>query len=341
LTHPLQRRVVFLLLPRVHLLDLAGPAQAFHAATDYGARYELRFCASSTETSSAQGLRLKTETELPEVRRDDLIVIPGQWSKYMKNGPVLTATVKAWLRDAYKSEAHLASVCSGAFALGEAGFLNGRRCTTLWALTDELQRRYPDARVATTALYVHDGRITTSAGIASGIDMALSLIELHHGPTLTAKVARDLVVFLRRPGGHDQTSIHLSFRDHLHPGVHQVQDWLSAHFAEPVRLACLAKLAYMSSRNLVRAFKTATGLTPLQYQQRLRLEFAGSMLQDSRLTLESIAERCGFADARHFRRLWKSTFHAPPGRARRSATAESATGHSRVTQGRATPDSEA
>jgi transcriptional regulator GlxA family with amidase domain len=97
----------------------------------------------------------------------------------------------------------------------------------------------------------------------------------------------------------------------------------------------------MSSRNLVRAFKTATGLTPLQYQQRLRLEFAGSLLQDSRLTLESIAERCGFADARHFRRLWKSVFHVPPGRARRSATAESATGHSRVTQGRATPDSEA
>jgi putative intracellular protease/amidase len=127
LTQPVQRHVVFLLLPRVHLLDLAGPAQVFHAATDYGARYELRFCASSTDTSSAQGLRFKTETELPEVRRDDLIIIPGQWSKYMKNGPLLTARVKAWLRDAYKSQAHLASVCSGAFALGEAGFLNGRR----------------------------------------------------------------------------------------------------------------------------------------------------------------------------------------------------------------------
>jgi len=314
-TDPVPRRVVFLLLPKVHLLDLAGPAQAFHAATNHGAGYELRFCASSTETSSAQGLIFKTETELPEVRRDDLIVIPGQWSKYM-NGPLLTARIKAWLRDAYKSGAHLASVCSGAFALGEAGFLNGRRCTTHWSLTDELQRRYPDARVATTALYVHDGRITSSAGIASGIDMALSLIELHCGPTLTAKVARDLVVFLRRHGGHDQTSIYLSFRDHLHPGVHQVQDWLSTHFAEPVRLPRLAKLAKMSSRNLVRAFKTATGLTPLQYQQRLRLEFAGSLLRDSRFTIESIADSCGFVDARHFRRLWKSTFHAPPSESR-------------------------
>ncbi len=293
MTDPVPRRVVFLLLPKVHLLDLAGPAQAFHAATDYGARYELRFCASSTETASAQGLIFKTETELPEVGRDDLIVIPGQWSKYTKNGPLLTARVKAWLRDAYKSGAHLASVCSGAFALGEAGFLNGRRCTTHWSLTDELQRRYPDARVATKALYVHDGRITTSAGIASGIDMALSLIELHCGPTLTAKVARDLVVFLRRHGGHDQTSIYLSFRDHLHPGVHQVQDWLSTHFV-----------------------KTATGLTPLQYQQRLRLEFAGSLLRDSRFTIESIADSCGFVDARHFRRLWKSTFHAPPSESR-------------------------
>jgi transcriptional regulator GlxA family with amidase domain len=144
--------------------------------------------------------------------------------------------------------------------------------------------------------------------------MALSLIELHYGPTLTAKVARDLVVFLRRHGAHHQTSVYLSFRDHLHPGVHRVQDWLSAHFAEPVQLA---KLANMSSRNLVRAFKTTTGLTPLQYQQRLRLEFAGSLLRDSQLTLESIAESCGFADARHFRRLWKSVFQAPPSETRR------------------------
>jgi transcriptional regulator GlxA family with amidase domain len=226
--------------------------------------------------------------------------------------------VRTWLRESYERGTHLASVCSGAFALGEAGFLKERRCTTHWSLTDELQLRYPDARVATTALYLHDGRITTSAGIASGIDMALSLIESHYGPTMTAKVARDLVVFLRRHGGQDQTSVYLSFRDHLHPGVHRIQDWLSSHFAEPVRLPRLAKLANMSSRNLVRSFKIATGLTPLQYQQRLRLEFAGSLLRDSQLTLESIAESSGFADARHFRRLWKSTFHGPPSELRRA-----------------------
>ena len=312
MTDPASRRVVFLILPSVHVLDMAGPAQAFYSAADYGATYKLLFCAGSPETQSAQGLVFKTETELPVLGATDLVVIPGQRAKQIESNHVLPAKIRAWLQETYQAGAHLASVCSGAFALGEAGFLNGRRCTTHWSLTDELQRRYPLARVATTALYVHEGRITTSAGIASGIDMALSLIELHYGPTLTAKVARDLVVFLRRHGGHDQTSIYLSFRDHLHPGVHRVQDWLSTHFAEPVRLPRLAKLANMSSRNLVRAFKTTTGLTPLQYQQRLRLEFAGSLLRDSRLTLESIAESCGFADARHFRRLWKSTFHVPP-----------------------------
>jgi transcriptional regulator GlxA family with amidase domain len=150
--------------------------------------------------------------------------------------------------------------------------------------------------------------------------MALSLIESHYGQTLTAKVARDLVVFLRRHGGHGQTSVYLSFRDHLHPGVHRVQDWLSTHFAETVRLPHLAKLAHMSSRNLVRALKTATGLTPLQYQQRLKLEFARSLLRDSQRTLESIAESSGFADARHFRRLWKSTFHAPPSELRKEVS---------------------
>jgi transcriptional regulator GlxA family with amidase domain len=318
-TDPVSRRVVFLLLPKLHLLDMAGPAQAFSSAADYGATYKLHFCAGSAETQSAQGLVFKTETELPTLGPNDLVVIPGQRAKQIENNRVLPAKIRTWLQQTYKAGTHLASVCSGAFALGEAGFLSERRCTTHWSLTDELQLRYPDARVATTPLYVHDGRITTSAGIASGIDMALSLIESHYGPTLTAKVARDLVVFLRRHGGHDQTSIYLSFRDHLHPGVHRVQDWLSTHFAEPARLPHLAKLANMSSRNLVRAFKTATGLTPLQYQQRLRLEFAGSLLRDSQLTLESIAASSGFADARHFRRLWKSTFHAPPSELRKES----------------------
>jgi transcriptional regulator GlxA family with amidase domain len=311
------RRVVFLLLPKVHLLDLAGPAQAFDSATDYGAGYKLHFCAGSVETSSAQGLLFKADTELPMLGPNDLVVIPGQRAKQIENNRGLPAKVRTWLQETYKAGTHLASVCSGAFTLGEAGFLSGRRCTTHWSLTDELQLRYPTARVATTALYVHDGRITTSAGIASGIDMALSLIESHYGPTLTAKVARDLVVYLRRDGGHDQTSVYLSFREHLHPGVHRVQDWLCGHFAEAVPLPRLARLANMSSRNLVRAFKTATGLTPLQYQQRLRLEFAGSLLRDSELTLESIAESSGFADPRHFRRLWKSTFNAPPSELRK------------------------
>lgn len=314
---PVQRRVVFLLLPGVHLLDMAGPAQAFDSAADYGATYKLLFCAVSTETPSAQGLVLKTETELPAVGPNDLMIIPGQRAKHI-GLRLLSPKIRSWLQSGYESGAHLASVCSGAFALGEAGFLSGRRCTTHWSLTDELQRRHPDARVVTAALYVHDGRVTTSAGIASGIDMALSLIESHYGPTLTAKVSRDLVVFLRRHGAHDQTSIYISFRDHLHPGVHRVQDWLGAHFAESVPLPRLARLANMSSRNLLRAFKTATGLTPLQYQQRLRLEFAGSLIRDSRFTLESIAESSGFADARHFRRLWKSTFHAPPSHFRKA-----------------------
>jgi transcriptional regulator GlxA family with amidase domain len=318
MTNTVPRRVAFLLLPTVHVLDVAGPAQAFYSAADFGAAYKLLFCAGSVETQSAQGLVFKTTTELPKLGPNDLVVIPGQRASQIELDRPLPPQLRTWLKQTYEAGTRMASVCSGAFALGEAGFLDGRRCTTHWSLTDELQRRYPQARVATTALYVHDGKITTSAGIASGIDMALSLIELHYGPSLTAKVARDLVVFIRREGGHAQTSVYLSFRDHLHPGVHRVQDWLSTHFAEPVRLPRLAKLASMSSRNLVRAFKTTTGLTPLQYQQRLRLEFAGSLLRDSRLTLESISESCGFVDARHFRRLWKSIFQAPPSQARKN-----------------------
>jgi transcriptional regulator GlxA family with amidase domain len=310
-------RVVVLVLPDVNLLDLGGPVQAFDTAAQHGAGYRLEFvAAASGEVRSAQGLLLAGLKPLPSVGLGDLVLIPGP--RLHAPGPDLPAVAVTWVQDAVRAGARVASVCTGAALLAEAGLLDGRRCTTHWSLVDLMRARYPRARVRDAVLYVHDGPVSTSAGIAAGIDLALSLIERDHGPELTAGVARDLVVYLRRDGTQRQISPFLQHRGHLHPGVHRVQDHLAQHLDLPHTLDDLARLANLSPRGLSRAFTTATGCTPLEYQQRLRLDLAANLLAETTLTVEAVAARCGFRDARHFRRLYGARYGMPPSAGRRN-----------------------
>ena len=161
-------------------------------------------------------------------------------------------------------------------------------------------------------LFVHDDRIVTSAGVASGIDLALALIEQDHGPLVTARTAREMVVYMRRDGRRPQESIYLDHRTHLHPGVHRVQDFLVAHPDRQPTIDELAKIARMSSRNLTRVFRRATGITLKSFSTRLKLEVAGNLLHNPNLTVEGVASRCGFKDSRQLRRLWKQTFGESP-----------------------------
>jgi len=316
ITRAVKQRVIFLVLDKVQLLDLAGPAQVFSMAASYGAPYSLHFCASSSEVRSAQGLFLGQLEPLLPVSADDLVIIAGVMLEQPAQ-PLVDEETRSWLLDAYQKGTRIASICSGAMVLGEAGLLDGRRCTTHWFRIADLQQRYPLAHVVEGVLYVSDRGITTSAGIASGIDMALSIVEQQHGPHLTAAVARLLVIYLRRNGSHSQQSVYLEYRNHLHSGVHQVQNWLAEHATAAVSLEQLAQVANMSVRSLSRAFKEATGLTPVQYQQRLRLEIAANLFQNSDLSIEAISARCGFEDARHFRRLWQRQFGTSPATTRK------------------------
>lgn len=313
------KRVVFLVLPFVNLLDLAGPAQVFHAATELGQPHTLLFCASQAEVMSTQGLffaHLEPLNNL-SLTSNDLIIVPGIDVQREHDSIVrLEPSINEWLRQAHKVGAHIASVCTGAFALGEAGLLNGRRCTTHWMSVTELQARYPRARVLDDALFVHDDGITTSAGIASGIDMSLSLIEHLYGPLFTAQVARYLVVYLRRNGSQSQESVYLQYRTHLNPAIHHVQDYIINHLSESISLSTLADIAHMSIRHLARSFKEATSLTPVQYHQGLQMELATTLISDPTLSIEEVAHRCGFEDARHFRRLWHRRYGTPPSESR-------------------------
>jgi transcriptional regulator GlxA family with amidase domain len=297
------------------VLDITGPLQAFHEARALGADYRLLHCATSSTTPSAQGVDFAGLDPLPEVQAGDVVIIPGY--------PVLEMTpprgLSQWLKQALRHGAQVCSVCTGAFVLGEAGLLDRRRCTTHWKRMDELQERFPRARVMSDRLFVQDRGVTTSAGIASGIDMALDLIEQHHGPRLAAAVARELVVYLRRDGHQRQESVYLDHRTHLHPGIHAVQDWFVANPSTPARLPELARLAHMSPRNLTRVFRQATGISIHEYRTRLRLEQVRSLSNNPELTLEAIADRCGFGGARQLRRVWKSAFGTAPASARKAA----------------------
>ncbi|GAA2799538.1 helix-turn-helix domain-containing protein [Kitasatospora paracochleata] len=295
-------KVVFLLVPQLHLLDLAGPAQVFFEAADLGLGYEVAYVAEREDVPTAQGITLRAGTEWPELTADDLLLVPG-W-----RAPGLLGTGEISENSLRRLAAHhgvggtVASVCAGAGALGRAGLLDGRRCTTHHELQDELARLHPKAHVVRDVLFVVDDRVVTSAGIASGIDLALHLVAGRHGPAVAAQVARAMVVFARRNGDEQQTSAMLRHRAHVSDAVHRAQDLIDARFADGLALADLARAVGVSERTLTRRFGAATGLSPLRYQQELRVERAEHLIAHG-TTVEAAARAVGFQDARMLRRL--------------------------------------
>jgi transcriptional regulator GlxA family with amidase domain len=303
-------QVVFLLVPNVHLLDLAGPAQVFGTAASHGYDYTLTYVAEQADVPTAQGLTVRAAPGWPSLTPADLVIVPGWRSPRLQGTGRLDGATLRRLADHHEAGGTVASICAGADALGRAGLLDGRRCTTHHDLQDELARRYPGAEVVRDVLYVVDGRVVTSAGIASGIDLALHLVAAAQGAAAAARIAREMVVFCRRNGDEPQASAMLRHRAHLHDVVHRAQDIIDAQFAEPLRLPGLATECGVSERTLTRLFVRATGLTPLRYQQTLRTERAEHLIGQGS-TVDSAARAAGFADARMLRRLRSRAAAAP------------------------------
>ncbi|TDC37464.1 helix-turn-helix domain-containing protein [Micromonospora sp. 15K316] len=303
-------RVVFLLVPQLHLLDLAGPAQVFSSAADLGHDYELHYVAEREQVPTVQGVPLVARTRWPDLTPDDLLMVPG-WrpGAHGPAGPVGPDDLRR-LAAHHAAGGTVASVCAGAYALGRAGLLDGRRCTTHHDVQEDLARRHPAARVIRDVLYVVDDRVVTSAGIASGIDVALHLVAVRHGPAAAADVARELVVYARRNGLEQQASVMLRHRSHVSDAVHRVQDLIDRRYAERLPLADLAAAGGVAERTLTRLFRQATGLTPLGYQQLLRVERAEHLIGHG-ATVEAAARTVGFTDARMLRRLRARTGRAP------------------------------
>ncbi len=295
-------KVIFYINKGVHLLDLAGAAQAFYEAHQYGQPYQLIFCSDAVSPVCSAGLRFAALAHYSTVEPGpgDLLIVPGFQLRELSRAKGLLD----WLRKAAAKEAFLCSVCTGAFLLAEAGLRDEGECTTHWRYTEQLRRDYPNLKVLTDRLFVKCGNIYTSAGVTTGLDLALFLLEERHGPEFTFKVARELVVYIRRDGSEPQESVYLQHRSHVNNEVHIVQDWMIRHLQQKIRIDELAALIYTSPRNLTRLFKSTTGVTIGQYLEKLRVEKAVHLLRQQ-VKVGTITRQCGLQSDNQLRSLLK------------------------------------
>jgi len=308
------REVLFLLLPNVVLLDVAGSAEAFRcAAQRVPGSYRLRFVAPQSSVTAAVGLTLGALEPLPAALAPEaLLVLTGIGGEAIDPQESATRRAIEWLRGDAAAGARLLCVCTGSVIAAYAGLLAGRDCTTHHAHLQELKRVEPRARVHDNRIFVEDGRVATSAGVTAGLDLALHVIGAQQGPQLASEVARDLVVYLRRAGSDPALSPWVMHRNHLHPAVHRVQDAVTRDPAARWDSAQLAAVACTGSRNLARLFAEHARCSPLDYVQLIRYAFARQLVTGSRLDLERVAARAGFGSAQHLRRVWARWEAQPP-----------------------------
>ncbi|HVS95559.1 MAG TPA: DJ-1/PfpI family protein [Puia sp.] len=310
-------KIVFFVPPGVHMLDMSGPSQAFLAAGQLLSGYPIRYCSFRPEIADSTGLKLCSLAHYASIALSpaDHLFIPGFSSALLLSDSDKNAWegVYQWLRNAASAGVRICAVCTGAFVLAKAGLLDGRSCTTHWAFVPLMRRQFPRIAVKEDVLFVQDSTIYTSAGISSGIDLALHLLETDHGPLLAHKVAHELVVYFRRSDSHSQLSVYLDYRNHLHPGIHRLQDWLIEHLDRKMTIDDMARMVNMSSRNLTRTFKHQTGISINRYLTLLRLELADNLRHSPGMTMREIACRCGFSNERQLQRILKAaTPRRPP-----------------------------
>jgi transcriptional regulator GlxA family with amidase domain len=307
------RSIAIVAFDRVQLLDVAGPLQAFATANDIDSfrRYRDGFrrqpalyrlavvCREGGQVATSCGLPIIAEPfdALRGEVIDTLIVAGG----FGINQALRDRGFVRWIAARACRARRICSVCTGAFALAEAGLLDGRRAVTHWGRCAALAARYPRVRVETDPIFVRDGNIWTSAGITAGIDLALALIEQDHGRSAALEVARQLVVFLKRPGGQSQFSALLAAQaaDGDFGGL---QSWILENLVGDLSVERLAEKAGMSPRNFARVFVQRTGTTPAKAVERMRVEAARRALEDTAAPLSVVACRCGFQTEERMRR---------------------------------------
>lgn len=306
------RRIGFLGYDLVTALDFVGPADVFATASclDPRGAYEVvligaggRPFRSDAGITFVPGAAMRGDLSL------DTLIIPG--GEGLRE-PATNARVSAWLKSCAGSIRRVASVCTGIYGLAPTGLLDGRRVTTHWRFAADVARRFPRLRVEPNALFIKDGPFYTAAGVTSGIDLSLALVQEDLGPQVALSVARMMVVYMKRPGGQEQFSEPLRFQTQSSDRFADLAAWVAGHLRGDLSVDALAARAGVCARHLSRRFKQVFGSTPAAFVERLRLDEARRLLSSDRAAIEAVAESVGFGGADSFRRAFERRFGITP-----------------------------
>jgi transcriptional regulator GlxA family with amidase domain len=316
---------MFIAGPGTEILDLVGPLQVFaRAAEMFGTQnpgcnpiYSVEVVTTSPRRSFVTNcdLRITAHKTFREVRGkiDTLLIAGGTAIEHDEIG----IEVVRWLRKIAGQIRRIGSVCTGAMLLARAGLLDGRHATTHWNWCELLTKRCPRADVDPNPIFIRDGNVYTSAGVTAGMDLALALVEEDHGSRLALQVARNLVLYLRRPGGQSQFSAALSMQLTDRKPLRELESWVLDHLDKPLTVPMLAERVAMSSRNFARVFTNEMKTTPAKFVERLRVEAARRRLEESQNSLKTIAGECGFGNVNSMRNVFQRALRIPPGQYRR------------------------
>ena len=307
-------------MPGIFLLDIAGPCDVFAAADkilDGNGGYEILLASpvNIRKIPTKSGVELHCPVTVTAITQPiDTLIIAGFSMVLLEKGERFFQ----WLKDIYPKVNRICSVCLGAYALAEAGILDGKQATTHWEYSQQFQQRYPRVKVDTDPFFTRDTNIYTSGGVSSGIDLALALVEVDHGREVALRIARKLILQLKRPGYQAQFSRLLEIYRLENSIGGKLYNWMIRHLEEDLHIEHLAQHSNMSVRNFARVFLKETGVTPAKFVEKVRVEVARRHLEDSDLSIDQIAEKCGLGGLISMRRTFIRHMNMSPSDYRRS-----------------------
>ncbi|WP_157491745.1 GlxA family transcriptional regulator [Flammeovirga sp. SJP92] len=307
------KTIHFYIPSQVTILDVSGVVQVFEEAVNLGLNYELQFISNHSSIQSSSGIELSALNDFKETNptKEDFVFIFGSSTRKITY-PKEDKSFYDWLLKANANKATICSVCTGAFLLAESGLLNNKSCTIHWDLIDRMKRDFPHVKIDENTLFTKSDNIYTCAGVITGIDLALLLIEERHGKQIAIEVAKELVVYKRRLATDEQQSVYVQNRNHKDEKIHAAQDWIIQNLEKSSTIDDLAELVFVSPRNLTRTFKKQTGITIAEYRTKLRIEKAKNLLIYSDYKVEHIANLCGFKTSKQLRMLLEKHLEALP-----------------------------
>lgn len=315
---PVPHRVTMLAFTDGQMLDVVGPLEVFSRAARWlrdenvtpVLAYEVEVVAEKAgPVKMSSGLEIGAARGFRDVAETDTLMVSGGigFGKVCDNKAVLD-----WLRIQNMRAGRLASICNGALILGSAGLLDGLKATTHWEYCDDLAQRCPGVEVDPDALFVRQGNLYTSAGVTAGMDLALALVEEDWGRKVALAVARELVMFIKRPGGQSQFSDFIAAQSSESDRFRDLQVWILSHLDRDLSVSSLAKRVSMSPRNFSRAWLRETGETPGRFVRKARIEAARRELEESHRSVQQVAQRCGFGSTETLRRCFVETLKVSP-----------------------------